>query len=607
MAEPANTSTPAKPGAAAQTPQGVLAQLARSGRMRIVAALVVTALVGGGLGVIMLRGGDSDLKLLYSGLDLQEAAAISGRLDTAGIKNEVQGGGSAVFVDAAKVDDARMMLSQDGLPTRGSVGWEIFDRSDALGETTFTQNVRKVRALEGELGRTISSLDNVQSSRVHLVLPERTVFQRENETPAKATVVVSLAGAQLKPENIRAIRNVVATAVPGLEVNNITLVDDRGRLYAAGGEHDEAGGGGGSIDERRVGMEETLRRKVMEIVENIAGVGAARVQVSADMDFNRVTQTSDTFDPDSRVVRGQTTIEETNSNRDTPPGNTTSVAANVPGGAASPDPSPTSQASGSHNEETVNYEINRTQRTEIMEGGRIKRLSVAVAIDDVRAPGADANAPPTFTPRTPEELQRIEALVKSAVGFVDTEQRHDTVSVVNISFARPDIPPADVKPPGPFDFDKFDLVRILEIAALLVTGLALVWFVLRPLVKGLMTRDEDQAGGAVGAIAGPGGKKGKGKALPAPDNDAGAEGPGGTRIVNAAGSGNGRVAIPDGTSHTISIPMDERLDAGVDVARISGQVRASSIKKISEVVNQHPDESISIIRSWLAEEGGERA
>jgi flagellar M-ring protein FliF len=163
-----------------------------------------------------------------------------------------------------------------------------------------------------------------------------------------------------------------------------------------------------------------------------------------------------------------------------------------------------------------------------------------------------------------------------------------------------------VKAPGPFDFDKFDLVRILEIVALLVTGLALVWFVLRPLVKGLMTKDEDD--GQAVLAGGRGGKAIKGKgALPAPGDDGHEAGPGGTRLVNAGGARSNSVGIPDGVTTTIDIPMHERLDAGVDVARISGQVRASSIKKISEVVNQHPDESISIIRSWLAEEGGERA
>lgn len=599
MADPAPTSS--NPQAASQ--QTLLATLARSGRMRIAAALMVTALVGGGLGFIMLKGGaDGDVKLLYSGLDLQEAADIAGKLDTAGVRYQLQGGGSAIFVDPAKVDAARMMLSEQGLPTRGSVGWEIFDKSDALGETTFTQNIKKVRALEGELARTIGSLDMVRGARVHLVLPDKPLFQKEGD-PAKASVVLSLKGKTMTGDKIRAIRNLVATSVPGLDLNNITIVDDQSRIWAAGGETDANGmAGGASSDERKTSMEDNLRKKVTEIVENIAGPGAARVQVSADVDFNRVTQSNETYDPESRVVRSQTTIEERSNNQDTPPGDTTTVAKNVPQGqpAPSPSPSPTSQAATNHNEETVNYEISKTVKTEVMEVGRIQRLSVAVAIDDIRQPQTDPKTPPNFKPRTPEELQRIEALVKSAVGY--DEKRGDTVSVVNIGFARPDLPPADIKAPGPFEFDKFDLVRVLEIVALLVTGLALVWFVLKPLAAGLMAKDESQD--AAGGHADAGGKRGRklkgkgGKALPAPDGEDDVDEDGQPVRIAAART----IAIPDGTSTRINIPADERLDAGVDVDRISGQVRASSIKKISEVVNQHPDESISIIRSWLAEE-----
>ena len=148
--------------------KGLVAQLARSGRMRIAAALVVVALVGGGLGVIMLRGESGGQKLLFSGLDLEEAGEITNKLDTAGVPYTLEGGGSAVFVPADKVEDARMMLSEQGLPTRGSIGWEIFDKSDALGETQFVLNIKQLRAMEGELERTISAYDMVQSARVHL-------------------------------------------------------------------------------------------------------------------------------------------------------------------------------------------------------------------------------------------------------------------------------------------------------------------------------------------------------------------------------------------------------------------------------------------------------
>src|SRR6185503_17036741 len=177
----------------ADNSSNLIATLARSGRMRIAAALAVVALVGGGLGVIMLRGDASGEKLLFSGLDLQEAAEITNKLDTANIKYSLQGGGAAIYVDGSKVDQARMMLTEQGLPTRGSIGWEIFDKSDALGETQFVLNIKKVRAMEGELERTIESYDMVQTARVHLSIPDRPLFQKDTEKP-KASVVLKITG-----------------------------------------------------------------------------------------------------------------------------------------------------------------------------------------------------------------------------------------------------------------------------------------------------------------------------------------------------------------------------------------------------------------------------
>jgi flagellar M-ring protein FliF len=573
----------------ADTPSNnMIANLARSGRVRIAAALVVTALVGGGLGVIMLRGDAGGQALLFSGLDLQEAADMTDRLDTAGVKYTLEGGGSAIFVDRAQVDNARMMLSEQGLPTRGSVGWEIFDKTEALGATTFVQNINRVRALEGELARTIASLDIVREARVHLSLPERPLFQRDAQAP-KASVVLGLTGNSMTPEKVRAIRNLVATSVPGLAMEQITIIDDKGRLLAAGAESDDGlgGAGGVSVDERKLALENSYRMKILEIVESVAGPGAALVQVSVEADFNRVTSSAETYDPDGRVLRSSSTTEDTSRNSDMAPGDETTVANNVPTGEpAAADPMrPTSQSESNSLTETVNYEISKSVRTEVVEGPRIQRLSVAVAVDHKRIPGVDG-APATYEALPQQELDRILALVRSSVGY--NAQRGDEVTVENIPFSRPEVVMEDAVAPGPFDFDKFDAVRAAEIAALLVTALALVFFVMRPLVRGLMSRnsgDDDPAA-----------------ALDAPS--------GGQRSIphgmTSSESGQ-QLTMQGGRTVTIDIPSQDRLDAGIDVARISGQVKASSIKKVSEVVSSHPEESLAIIRSWLAEEGSDRA
>lgn len=565
----------------------IIANLARSGRMRIVAALVVTALVGGGLGVIMLRGDSGDKALLYSGLDLKEAAEMAGKLDTAGIKYDLQGGGSAIFVERAKVEAARMMLSEQNLPTRGSVGWEIFDKTDALGQTSFVQNINKVRALEGELARDISSLKMVKSARVRLNLPDKALFETDSHPPT-ASVVLQLGGAGMGPEKVRAVRNLIATAVPNLTVDHITVVDDQGRMLAAGGETDANGGSNIASDERQVAMEDAYRKKVLEIVQNVAGPDAAKATVSLDIDFNKVTQSAETIDPDSKVVLSTNTIDDKENNATSDPGDTTTIANNVPAGApATPAPAkPTNQMEKTHTEETSNYKYSSSTRTEIMEGGRVKRLSVAVVVDNLRVPNPDGKGAPTWKPRTPEELKKIEALVKSAVGF--DEKRGDIVTVDNMPFAHPEIALLDAeKKPGPFDFNKFDLVHIAELVALLITALALVLLVLRPLVKGLFGGDKE-AEGEEGSIN---------LKLSAAQAQ---------QLANV-GQGANTVSIAEAKAVPIDFPVAERLDAGIDVARISGQVKASSIKKISEVVASHPEESLAIIRSWLAEEGGERA
>ncbi|MBI1339064.1 flagellar M-ring protein FliF [bacterium] len=551
-----------------------IANLAKSGRMRVAGALAVTALVGGGLGVIMLQGDQGRTALLYSGLDLAEATEIAGKLDQANIRYEIQGDGSAIFVDRGSVLDARMMLAEEGLPTRGGVGYEIFDKSSALGQTAFVQNINRVRALEGELARTVSSLDMVRAARVHLVLPERRLFERDSQKPS-ASVVLSVNGQGLSSGQVRAVRNLVAGAVPGMMIERISVLDDRGRLLAAGAENEDEGFGGSNADERRTALEERYRQMVLEIVESVTGPGAARVQVSADVDFNRITQSAETFDPDGRVVRSSDTVEDSSNETSSEPAGETTVANNVPDGEpAAADPRSSSQNTQTRTEERINYEISKNTRTEIVEGGRIKRLSVAVAVDDQRVNGEDGAA--TFSARAPEELERITALVKSAVGF--DEARGDTVEVVNLSFIRPDVSMEGAEAPGAFDFDKFDIIRGAEVGALLLTALALIIFVLRPLTKGLMSKPEDGETGAeaLGAAS---------RNLVIPSNGARREGEGFADAPNDAGAG------PD----------------GIDVARITGQVRASSIRKISEVVSAHPEESMTIIREWMAKDGAENA
>src|SRR5262249_8221831 len=206
----------------------------------------------------------------------------------------------------------RMMLSEQGLPTHGSVGWEIFDKTDALGQTSFVQNINKVRALEGELQRSIDSMSMVKNARVHLNIPDRTLFE-QSDRPTTASVILSLrTGGKLPPQKVHAVQNFIASAVPGLTVDHISVVDDQMNPLATSSEGGDGGLSGAGADERKVSMEQAYRQKIMEIVENIAGPGAAKVTVSLDVDFNKVTQNEEKYDPDSKVLRSSTTSEEQN-------------------------------------------------------------------------------------------------------------------------------------------------------------------------------------------------------------------------------------------------------------------------------------------------------
>ncbi len=530
---------------------GITDFIFKAGPTRLFAALGVAAVVAAIFFTLVLRMGGEDKALLFSNVDMREAGEITQHLEQANIPYELRGDGTSIFVARSKVLEARMMLSADGLPSRGSVGYEIFDQPDALGQTQFQQNINRLRALEGELARTIASLDGVSSARVHLVLPEHQLFARDTDQ-ASASIVLRLRRDALTAEQVRAIRNLVASATPGLTANRVTILDETGRLLAAAADPNNPGGDDGE-DARQTAVEERIRDTVTNIVEGVVGAGNARVQVTADMDFSRVSETSERFDPEGRVVRSTSTTESTANSAERAQGAT--AGANVPDASTTAPSNSGSQNNNNSSQETTNYEISHTTRTTVSDGGAITRLSVAVAVDGVTTPPASGHGQPSWAPRSGEEMQRLTALVRSAVGF--NQQRGDTVDVINVRFARAAGEGAEAGAPGPLNLSGLDMTRVIEISAALVASLAFVFFVLRPLIGGLI-RGGANAGQA--ALLAPGGPALG--ALPAPE-----------------GLGGG--------------------DSSIDVAEIEGRVRQSSVKKMAEVVNQHPDESVQIIRGWL--------
>ena len=286
--------------------QGFAAFLKTLGAARIAAMGAVTVALIGFFAFLMLRVTAPHMAPLFTDLSMQDSAIIVKDLERQAIPFELKHDGASILVPKDQITRVRMKLAESGLPKGGGVGYEIFDKSDTLGATSFVQNINHLRALEGELARTIRALHRVEMARVHLVLPERPLFSRDKVEPS-ASIVLKVRGS-LDSQQVRAIRHLVASAVSGLKPERVSIVDETGRLLADGAAGDA--GVGGTADERQSAFERRLRDQIESIVTSVVGPGRARVQLTTEFDFNRVTQTSDRFDPEGRVVRSSQTREE---------------------------------------------------------------------------------------------------------------------------------------------------------------------------------------------------------------------------------------------------------------------------------------------------------
>jgi flagellar M-ring protein FliF len=548
--------------------QGLTEFIKTLGVARIAAMGAVTVALIGFFAFLMLRVTAPQMVPLFSDLSLQESAAIVKDLERQAVPYELKNDGAVVLIPKDQVLKVRMKLAESGLPRGGGVGYEIFDKSDTLGATSFIQNINHLRALEGELARTIRALHRVEMARVHLVLPERPLFSRDKVEPS-ASIVLKVRGT-LENQQVRAIRHLVASAVNGLKPERVSIVDEAGRLLADGATTDSDLGGGNG-DERQTAYERRLRDQIESIVTSVVGPGRARVQLTSEFDFNRVTQTSDRFDPEGRVVRSSQTREESAMTSDSREGQV-SVGNELPGAQqANPQNANPPRDQSKKSEEIVNYEISRTTKTEVIEGGRVKRVSVGVLVDGIY--GKNDKGEPIYEPRSKEELDRIAALVRSAIGF--DQKRGDVVEVVNLRFAEQPTPVIS-EPTGLsawLQFTKDDIMRGVELVVMMLLGLIVVLFVVRPLVRRIITPEIEES-------------------------DA------------AAGAGASAAAAIAGPGHTITIAEPENIQVApsqaakmIDIAQVQGQVHAQSIQKVGELANRNPNETVSIVRQWLQETG----
>jgi flagellar M-ring protein FliF len=538
---------------------------------------------------------------LFTDLSPEDAASIVKDLERQAISYEIKNDGAIVMAPKDKVARLRMKLAEGGLPKGGGVGYEIFDKSDALGATSFIQNINHLRALEGELARTIRGIDRVQAARVHLVLPERPLFSRD-KIDATASIVLKVRGT-LEPQQVRAIRHLVATAVNGMKPERVSVIDETGKLLADGATPDNALEGAGA-DERKMAFESRLRNQVEAIVSSVVGPGHARVQLSADFDFNRITETSDKFDPDGRVVRSSQTREEQSSSGDGKDGGAVSVGNELPGSNKPAEGGGGGRDQNKKTEEIVNYEISRTTKTEVIEAGRINRVSAAVLVDGNYSKNDKGEI--VYQPRAKEEIDRIAALVRTAIGF--NAKRGDQVEVVNLRFAESSAVPIN-EPAGwmsYLQFTKEDIMRGVELGVMALLSLIVLLMVVRPLVRRIVTPEGAQAALGGPGIAGAAGVAGVAGAIGLP-------GMSGTGVVQGhtgttvSGTGGGSITNTGGANISIvggdeAVAISNRTSSMIDVAKVQGQIHAQSVQKVGELAEKNPHEAVSIIRSWLHED-----
>ena len=529
-------------------------------------------------------GGGGRMALLYADLDLREAAQIADQLTAQHIAHEVSPAGDSITVAQDQVGAARLLLAKQGLPTGGSIGYEIFDRSDGLTASSFEQRINETRALEGELARTIDAISGVRAARLHLVLPKREPFARDQQE-AQASVMLTMVGERrLDREGVQAVLNLVAAAVPGLRPQNVAIIDSRGDVLSRAGEPTGGDGAPQGLAEIKRATEQRLSRAVEDMLERSLGAGRVRAEASVDLDFAQVHETQDKYDPDGQVVRSTQTV--TNSSKSTEAGTTVSVQNNLPNANAGAKDGAGSQSQ--RQEETTNYEIGHTVRTMVRDQPEIRRISLAVMVDGRTAPGPDGK--PEWTPRPAEELSQIAALVRSAIGF--DAKRGDTVDVATMRFVSDeDVAAAPQRRLFGVPIEGGDLLGLAQSGLFGLLGLLGLLLVLRPMVLRLTTQPQgaELAGDAAARMT----------LTHEPDGPARLPSAGGAAGAIAAPGGRGMAAFGGGDPGAAG---SGDYEAMIDLANVEGQLRASSVRRLADMVDRHPDESLSIVRAWMQQD-----
>lgn len=574
--------------------QGLIDNLMALGRQRLL------ILAGTAVGVIlaMLLGLNAvatpDYAPIYSNLSVTSANSIEATLANAGFKVSVSEDGSSVSVPRPDAARARMVLAESGVAIDGDPGWELFDEKSGLAMNSFLQKINRMRAMEGELARSIQTIDGISTARVHLVLPDREPFSREAPAPRASIIVRPEPGRAVTRKQAVAVRTLVASAVAELDLARVTVLSASGETILAEGTD---GNGQATIQSAKAGIEDRLGQEIQNILTARVGAGNARVRVNVDLVTQREVIVEQTFDPDQQVVRS--TENKSESQSGTEDGGNVGIENNIPAALGGDGPGTTS--SRSESDELVQYEIGNTRREIIREAGDVRRMTVAVLINGIyNVDGSDV----TYAERTPEELDRLTELVKSAVGF--QENRGDSVSVDSMRFMDYSMELGDPVEMSLMDNLSENIVTIIRsVMALLIVGLVMVMGV-RPVLRRLnppeqIEADPETTGGAPALPAGD-----------AADAEALAAGTAGMQALPNGENPPGTAALP-GTGRAAANGVDARdLLADdydddedhefVEKQGIRGNLRKKKIDNIQRLADEKPEEVLRVLRSWLMTE-----
>ena len=505
---------------------------AKLGAMGVVAAAAILAVV------LVARAPQSANGLLYAGLDPSEAGRIVARLEEMKVPVEARGDGS-VMVPAEQVARLRMQMASEGLPRQAGAGYELLDQANPMQRTSFMQRIQRVRALEGELARTIITMQGVRTARVHIVLPERESFSRDAPPPTASVTVTTALGQRLGAGQAQAIRLLVAGAVPRLKQEDVSVVDPSGIVLAADGG---LGAAAGRIGELRAAQEHALQKSVLDLLEPLVGRGKVRAIASVEIEGARTVARAETFDPMGQVERGRQSQNEAETSEEGRGQQPVTVGQNLPNqqtGNAQGRSSTNAQRSN----ETVNYEISSKVEETTREPGAVRRVSVAVVVDGLT--GADGSA----QPRPKEELDRLAALVRSAVGF--DERRGDRITVDTLRFI-PDEGAGSLAGLEPDGGLRLSGMQMALGGLLLAGGLGTAGLLLR--------RRRDRMRRLAADLA----------------------------AAQAAAAAEAAMALD---------PMEEAIaTVGQDI-----QIRISSLNALNELIDQRPDEALAVVRAWIEE------